>query len=107
MSDPSYMEMVLEGRVLSDEIEDFVEDWHLSDSDKEIHDFLGMTFQEYSLWVSEPDMIEIIISARHLRRPLIEAVNDNLHDQERIAARADAAGKLAALTRWIAAQPDR
>lgn len=107
MSDRSYIDMVLMGLVLSDEIEDFVEAWHTSDSEKEIHEFLGMTFQEYSLWVSQPDMIDVIVAARHLHRPLIEAVNDNIHHQERIAARADAAGKLAALTRWIAIQPDR
>ena len=107
MSDSSFMTLTLRGEVLSDEIEDFVEAWHTSDSSKEIHEFLGMTFEEYSLWASDPDTIDVILSARHHGVPLRDAVNDNIRVQERIAARADEAGKLATLSRWIAAQPDR
>jgi hypothetical protein len=101
------MSLALSGRVLADEIEDFLEAWHVSDSDQEAHEFLGMTFEEYSLWASDAEAIDIILAARHNARPLREAVNDNLRYQERIAARSDEAGKLAILARWIAAQPDR
>ena len=107
ISDSSFMSLAMNGHILSDEIEDFVEIWHVSDSDQEIYDFLGMTFEEYSLWASDPNTIDVILSARHVGIPLKEAVNDNLRAQERIAARADEAGKLAILSRWIAAQPDR
>ncbi|TGX53609.1 hypothetical protein E5A73_12355 [Sphingomonas gei] len=107
MSDSSFMTLALRGTVLSDEIEDFVEAWHASASMEEIYEFLGMSFEEYSLWASNPDTIDVILSARHVGQPLREAVNDNLRVQERIAARADEAGKLAILSRWIAAQPDR
>ena len=103
----TFMQLALQGYVMSDEIEDFVSRWHDSDSDQDLHDFLGLTFDEYSLWVSEPDYIDIIIGARHSGTPLVEAVNDNLRSEERLAARADDAGKVAALKRWIAAQPDR
>ena len=107
MSDPPFIDLAVSGRVLPDEIEDFAEAWHTSDSTSEIFEYLGMTFEEYSLWVSDPESINLILSARHMHKPLIEAVNDNLRHQERIAARADEAGKLAILERWIAAQPDR
>lgn len=104
---PSFMHMALRGQVMSDEIEDFIEEWHDSDSAVELHEYLGMTWDEYSLWVSEPDFIDLIIAARWHETPLVEAVNDNLRSAERLAARADDAGKLSALKRWIAAQPDR
>lgn len=107
MSEPSFMTLALNGNVLSDEIEDFVESWHASDANSDIHDFLGMTFEEYSLWASDANMIDLILEARHQHEPLKVAVNDNLRVQERIAARADEAGKLSILARWIAAQPDR
>ncbi len=103
----TFMSLALKGEVLSDEIEDFVEAWHASDSDKEVHEFLGMSFDEYSLWVTDPDTIDLILSARHDGIALKKAVNDNLRVQERLAARSDEAGKLAILSRWIAAQPDR
>lgn len=107
MSETSFMVLALRGEVLSDEIEDFVETWHGSESNAELHDFLGMSFEEYSLWASDPNTIDVILSARHRGRPLTEAVNDNLRVQERIAARTDEAGKLAVLSRWIAAQRKR
>lgn len=107
MSDSSFMSLTLRGDILSDEIEDFVEAWHASDAKEEIHEYLGMTFEEYSLWASDPDTIDVILGARHDGVPLRDAVNDNIRVQERIAARADEAGKLATLSRWIAAQPDR
>ena len=44
MSNPSFIDLVLQGRVLSDEIEDFVGIWHDSESLVEIHEFLGLTF---------------------------------------------------------------
>lgn len=107
MSENDFISLALNGSVLSDEIEKYIEAWHKSDSTNEIHDYLGMTFDEYSLWVSDPDAIDLILSARHANIPLREAVNDNIRIQERIAARADEAGKLSILRRWIASQPDR
>jgi hypothetical protein len=107
MSKESFMSLALSGYVLSDEIEDFVDMWHASDSKKEIFDFLGMSFEEYSLWASDADAIDLILSARLAEIPIREAVNDNIRSQGRIAARANEAGELKILARWIAAQPDR
>jgi hypothetical protein len=107
MSDETFMSLALNGYVLPDEIEDFIETWHASDSPQELHEFLGMEFSEYSLWVSDPDAINLIITARHSGISLRQAVNDNLRSTERIAARADEAWKLTILARWIESQPDR
>ena len=108
MSDtPCYMDLALDGYVMPDEIDDFVETWHESDSELDVHDFLGLTFQEYSLWVAHPDNINIVIAARLERKPVLEAVNDNLRYENRLAARADDVGKLALLQKWIDAQSDR
>lgn len=107
MSDDTFMSLALNGYILADEIDDFVEAWHVSDSHQEIHDYLGMNFSEYSLWVSDPDAINIIIAARHSGISLKQAVNDNLRSTERTAARADEARKLSILARWIESQPDR
>ena len=66
-----------------------------------------MDFAEYSLWASDPESINLIISARLSDTPLRKAVNDNLRSTERLAARTDEAWKLNVLKEWIAAQPDR
>lgn len=102
-----FIDLAIDGFVMADEIDDFVELWHSSDRDDELHEFLGLSWQEYSLWVAHPDNIFIIIAARVERKPVLEAVNDNIRSNNRIAARADDVSKLAILQRWIDAQPDR
>lgn len=102
-----FVDLAVRGDVMPDEIDDFIDTWHASDSEQELHDYLGLTFDEYSLFAAHPDYINLIIAARINRQPIMDAVNDNLRHEERLAARSDDAGKLAALRSWIAAQPDR
>ena len=102
MSDPNtFMKLALNGDILPEEIDEFVTMWHQSQSEDEIHDFLGLTFEEYSLWVSSPSMISLIVSARRNRRPISEAVNDNVEQFNRIAARSDKPENIAVLRRWL------
>jgi hypothetical protein len=72
-----FLDMAMNGEVLADEIDDFVSKWHASDGGEELHEFLGMTWQEYSLWVTSPEYLSLILAARHRHQPLIDAVNDN------------------------------
>lgn len=104
MSDRSFIELALNGDVLPDEIDDFIDAWHEGSSKEELHEFLGMTLQEYTLWVSNPELIQLIIAARHRQEPILSAVNDNLKTSERIAARSDQARKIAMLRKWIEQQ---
>ena len=60
------MELCLSGEALPDEIDDFVDRWHESDSDLSIHEFLGMTREEYLSWVKEPNVLPRILDARHV-----------------------------------------
>ena len=62
----NFMEMYLSGEALPDEIDDFVDSWHESDSDLSIHEFLGMTREEYLSWVKDPNVLPRILDARHL-----------------------------------------
>ena len=99
-----FIDLALNGEVLADEIDDFVEAWHMSDSGEQLHDYLGMTWQEYSLWVSDAGYLSLILSARHRKQVLVQAVNDNyLHSKRDIIAAASSA-KLAQLQSWVAQQ---
>lgn len=105
--DLRFIHQVLEGYVLADEIDDFIDRWHDDDTDMELHDYLGLTRQEYSLFVEHPDYVNMIVAARKMGIPLLQAVNDNMYGGDRLAARADDGLALAKLKRWIALQPDR
>ncbi len=62
----NFMDMCLSGEALPDEIGDFVDRWHESDGTLSIHEFLGMTREEYLSWVKDPNVLPRIPGARHL-----------------------------------------
>ena len=62
MSD--FMQKCLAGVAQFTDIDDYVERWHECNSDKTIHDFLGLTLREYSLWVEQPEVLPEIVTAR-------------------------------------------
>ena len=40
---------------LQDEIDDFVEKWHEDENaTQELHEYLGMSWEEYSVWAAKP-----------------------------------------------------
>lgn len=63
MSD--FIKDCLAGTARFSDIDTYVERWHQCNSDKAIHDFLGLTLHEYSLWVENPEVLSEIVSARH------------------------------------------
>ncbi len=88
------------GTVLLDEIDDFIDLWHDGSSTQELHEYLGMTPDEYSLWLENPDMLGIICAARKRQQPLADAVNDNL-PKLRMAARSGNGKELRRLEAWL------
>ena len=71
MSDETatFVEDCLAGRALPAEIDDHVERWHESDSSLGLHEFLGMTQEEYAWWVERPETLPAILDARRAGVP--------------------------------------
>lgn len=98
-----FVEAALNGEVLADEIDDFIEHWHRSGGDEPLHGFLGLTEQEYSLWLNDPGYLSLILSARHRGQALVEAVNDN-YLGSRLSVRDGQPHKVAELRSWLTKQ---
>jgi len=98
-----FIELCLQGRVLPDEIDDFVEAWHETPGSEPLHEYLGMKKSEYALWIRDPDALAYIVKARHDHVPLREVINDD-YEQLRIAARAENGTKIKRLQRWLEEQ---
>jgi hypothetical protein len=65
-SQSTFIELALRGEVVQDEIDDFVDEWHDDEQDdRALHEFLGMTQQEYELWVEQPGSLRLILAARN------------------------------------------
>jgi hypothetical protein len=62
----SFIEKCINGDASLDEIDDYIDEWHDSDSsnDLELHQFLGMTWAEYSLWAIKPSLLAEIVNER-------------------------------------------
>lgn len=62
----NFISMCLSGKAEIEEIDDFVYDWHVSDSELELHEYLGMTTREYGIWLTRPHLLSKIILSRKL-----------------------------------------
>jgi hypothetical protein len=52
------------GQADATQIDAWLERWHLEPMDLELHEFLGLTLEEYVRWVKEPDSLHEIILAK-------------------------------------------
>ena len=42
--------------VTKENIHDLIEKWHESDSEKTLHEYLGLTFEQYAYWVKTDEL---------------------------------------------------
>jgi hypothetical protein len=92
----------LEGEVLDPVVEGFaaIDAWHDATTDLELHDWLGMTEDEYKLFAEKPESIRAILAARKhgvdlitLLRPAGQGI--------RLAARGATPQELGELRQWL------
>ncbi|MGO0630814.1 hypothetical protein ACTORR_12380 [Pseudomonas sp. SAR267] len=96
----NFVELCLRGDVLTDEIDDFVEDWHEGREgvDQDLHEYLGMSWEEYSVWSTNPSMLPYILSARRHGISFEEELN---RDRYALAARAPSALEAKRIIDWL------
>jgi len=64
--DNSFVKKCVNGNASLDEIDNYIDAWNDGDSDTEIelHEHLGMTWKEYSIWAIKPSFLVEIVNAR-------------------------------------------
>jgi hypothetical protein len=67
----SFLQRYLNGELSAEDIDGFIDEWHEKPGGKEIFEFLGMTKEEYSLWLCDPDGLAEIGQARRAEVSLI------------------------------------
>lgn len=88
----TFIDQVLAGEILNPEgaINDAIDRWHEDGSEtRPLHDVLGMTWEEYSLWAESPESLPTILFSRKFGIPLrsIAAANGPETSDLAIAAR--------------------
>lgn len=89
--------------VAEDAIGDFIEQWHNSGDDEErpVWQFLGMTEDEYSVWVMDARVLPLLRAVRETGENLVAAVTRYL-DGLRAANEAANRAAVHALSHWVA-----
>jgi hypothetical protein len=71
----TYVDDVLAGRALAADIHDYIARWHDApegspESKLELHEYLGMSWDEYRLWAEKPSSIRYLLAAREEQKPV-------------------------------------
>lgn len=95
----NFIEMCINGEALEDEIDDFVEKWHEGEcSDLDLHEYLGMSWEDYSIWATNPSVLRFIIAAKKRNTTLSQELNDQRYA---LAARAGDPSQTDLITKWL------
>jgi hypothetical protein len=100
----SYMDLLLRGEALMQDIDDFIDAWHDGSdgspaSEMSLAQYLGMTEDEYRLWVEMPSALGFIAAAHRERQP-VEALLA-ARDELGLAARASDRSEADRLVEWL------
>lgn len=94
----SFIALCVNGKAPLDEIDEFVQRWHASDSKAELSEYLGMTRDEYAMWVEDPNILSYIVKAHQENKRLRDVLEELVAPQARFGM--DAA-KVAVLKAWM------
>jgi len=100
----TFVDACLAGDAFEHDVDQWVAQWHdaaptSSVASITLDDFLGMTDQEYALWVEQPSALRFILAARWRGRD----VNDLLTspDEYALAARAESPSDARKVLQWL------
>ncbi len=94
-----FIELCVQGHALPDDIDDFVDEWHDSDSEVPLSEYLGMSSDEYESWMHAPDTLYSIITAR-IQNVSLMTVLESSYDLP-MAARASSPEAAKFLMKWL------
>ena len=53
-----FYDLYMQDRVKIEDLDDFLEEWHRSNSNEEINEYLGLTEEQYYMWCDDPRKLE-------------------------------------------------
>ncbi|WP_406725491.1 hypothetical protein WJ438_13690 [Streptomyces sp. GD-15H] len=101
MSSSRFLQDALSGRAGVADIDAYVDAWHDSDSDLSLHEYLGLTWDEYRLWVEKPESLRYIVAAHRHGVPVSEELERNVSQRFALAARADSSNEAESVLSWL------
>ena len=93
----NFIQNCLTGDALLDEIDDYIDKWHDGDSELPLHTYLGMSWDEYTLWIESPENLAYIVAAH--KRSI--TYNEVLSQAAAMAARSNAISRMPEIKDWL------
>ncbi len=87
----------INGDALLEEVDNYIDGWHESDSKISLNAYLGMTAKEYDLFVQDAKYLSYIVTA-HMEGVDIKSI---IESQFAMAARSSDINKSARLVTWL------
>ncbi|MFK0288448.1 hypothetical protein ACIQVL_49455 [Streptomyces sp. NPDC090499] len=82
----TFVDDVLAGRVMLEDVETYREAWNSSGEDAgEYHEFLGLLWPEYAMYVEDDDVLACVVEARRAEQDLLSWLTD--HQDSPVATR--------------------
>ena len=104
---PSFFDLYCHGEAAADEIEDYVSRWHRSAEpaakDLPLHDYLGLSREEYEVLLYDPDALPLILAARASQCSLVGLMAARLQELKS-ANRPEDGTTIFLLGNWLAAR---
>ena len=85
----NFIDLYLEGRASAEDINDSIDAWHNGSGRQSIYSYLGMTEDEYSLWLRDPGVLPLIARAHKELRPVREIIDSAMADSPNSVRRAE------------------
>jgi len=60
----TFIDECIAGTASIDDLPDHIDRWHDGDSELELHEYLGLTWEEYSEWIMTPYALVRVIETR-------------------------------------------
>jgi siroheme synthase (precorrin-2 oxidase/ferrochelatase) len=101
MYNGNFIEKCINADALLEEIDDFIDEWHESDSDITIYEFLGMSQKEYRMWVENDDVLKYIIMAHIQQKDIDDILFEEYNTKYKMVARAKSPDEAKFMYDWL------
>lgn len=95
----NFIQDCINADALLEEIDDYIKKWHESDSNETIYDYLGMTEEEYYLWVEDDFYLKYIISAHEQNKKIEDLISEDY--DTKMVARASSPEEAKKIYNWL------
>lgn len=98
-SPSSFVSDCIHGIALLEDIDDYIDQWHEGGTGQTLHDFLGMTRQEYNAYLLDESALAFIVKAHREDVPFKQVAEQDY--SYALAARAQGGEQISQLMQWL------